>query len=198
MSERPTPPAGLWRGALLALTLALAAGATLAVAIGVGWNAPHPPEPPTAQEAGPLFLQVTQSQTHALRLVGSTGETFAFEATALPLQSARGSYGLAFGCRADRCAVFAIDTDGYMAVLQFDGGRETALVDWQLFPHIRRGQAANRLRLACADASCHGWINDEYAVTFAWAETEGELGLWAGRLEGEQVGVAFQNVAIWK
>jgi len=198
MNSQTSPPPYLWRSALLALTLALAAGAALAVAIGSGWHAPHPPSPPAAQQAGPLSLQVTQPHTQTLLLLGDVGETFAFEATAIPLQSSRRSgYGLAFGCRADRCTVFAVDTDGYIAVLQLDGGQETPLVDWQLFPHIRRGQAANRLRLACADASCHGWINDEYAVTFVWPEGGGELGLWGCRLEGVQVDFAFQDLKIW-
>ena len=59
------------------------------------------------------------------------------------------------------------------------GSEVTPLVTWQQFPHIRRGRAANRLRVECRGANCDFYINDEYATSVEddkWIE--GDFGLW--------------------
>ncbi len=191
-----SPPSWLWRGTLLTLTLALAAGASLAAAVAGGWNNPRPAAPPDSRWSGPMVLQVEAGEQSVLVLCDA-GEAFAFEATATPLTGADlESYGLLLDRRDDGYTLFAIDTTGYMAVLRVEGERESALVEWQQFPHIRRGQAANRLRLACAGGVCHGWINDEHAVAFERGGEGGTASLW-GRAAGRPARFVFQDVAVF-
>jgi len=109
-------------------------------------------------------------------------------------------YGLVY--RAQDVAnhyVFAVGSDGYYAVLQVTGDEETVLVDWQQFPHVRRGQQANRLCVACAGLTCQLYINDEYATTVRNdTRLAGDVGLWVQSLGDRDTVVQFTSARVWK
>jgi len=176
----------LWHSGLGLTTLALATGLALVVALALGWNSPRPIVPPDWQAAGlPLYLgsSSTNSCSDTVSLLDYSGDDFTLELEAAVLSpSDSGFYGYGLVYRAQDSAhyyAFGVGSDGYYGVLQVAGGEETSLVDWQQFPHVRRGRQVNRLRVTCAGATCRFYINDEYATTVeddTWLA--GDVGLW--------------------
>jgi len=195
------PPCWLWKGVLLALTLALAGGLALSAAIGAGWNNPRPTIRPECGPRGPILLRIAAPAEQAVYLLGQPMGPFTLEAVATPLDSPDfNGYGLIFRIQEpDRYDVFAVGSDGYLVVLRMEEGRETSLLDWQPFPHVRRGRAANRLRLSCAEGVCRFWVNDEYVTSLPDdLGPHGDIGLWAYRFEGEEARVEFTQVTVWE
>jgi len=193
----------LWTGTLGLMALALTVTLALIVALALGWNSPRPTHPPDWQAPGlPLDLEATSDETTVM-LLGHPGSDFTLEGEATPLSgpdSGFNGYGLIYRAQDDaRYYAFAVGSDGYYAVLRVEGDEETPLVDWQQFPHVRRGQRANQLRVACAGATCHFTINDEYATTVeddTWLA--GEVGLWVRGFGDGDVAVQFLNVRAWE
>ncbi len=194
---------GLWHSALGAMALVLLSALALIVALALGWNSPRPTRPPDWQAPDlPLRLTATPGETTAL-LLNHPGDDFTLEVEAVPLSgpdSGFDGYGLVY--RAQDTAnyyAFAVGSDGYYAVLQMVGDEQAVLVDWQQFPHIRRGKRANRLRASCAGPTCRFYINDEYAATIeddTWLARD--VGLWVHSFGDEAVGVQFAKVHVWK
>ncbi|MBN1955427.1 MAG: hypothetical protein JW900_10300 [Anaerolineae bacterium] len=200
MDDELAPPSWLWRGVLSLSILALLVGIGLSVATGVGGNAARP-----ALELGwslcePVALRAAAGDSQVY-FVGRPLEAFVFEAAAsLQDDVESAEYGLVFRAQgADRYRWFAVGGDGYLAVLQTERGTETPLYEWQQFPHVRRGRAANRLRLSCGGGWCHFWLNDEYVTALPdGPETRGEVGLWVRSWGGEPAQVLFDEVTIWE
>ncbi len=198
--QSPVPARWLWRGGLGLITLTLAGALALIIALALGWNSPRLTRPPDWAAPGlPLDLQASPDETTTSLLAHPSGD-FALEVEAIPLSGSDfNGYGLIY--RAQDPAhyyAFAAGSDGYYAVLRVAGDEETPLVDWQQFPHVRRGRQANRLRVECAGATCRFYINDEYAATVedgTWLT--GDVGLWV-RGFGEDVAVRFVNVRGWE
>ena len=191
----------LWRSALGSMTLALAAALGLIVALALGWNSPRPTRSPDWQAPHfPLHLDAVSGET-TVSLLAHPIDDFTLEIEAAPLSGSDsdfGGYGLVY--RAQDVAnyyAFAVGSDGYYAVLRVAENEESVLVDWQQFPHIRRGKQANRLRVACVGPTCRFYINDEYASTIedvTWLA--GDVGLWVRGFE--DVGVQFVKMHVWK
>jgi hypothetical protein len=192
---------GLWVAVLVAIALAAALALTLIGALTLGWNDPRPGRPadwtdptlPRRLEAPPGGVTVS--------LLDRPAEDFTLEVVARPLSAPEsGFYGYGVVYRAQdpsRYYAFAVGGDGYYAVLRVDEGAENALVPWQQFPHIRRGDQVNRLRVTCAGASCDFAINDEYAATVEDATwLSGDVGLWT-RAFDERVEVRFLEARLW-
>jgi len=190
----------LWRGGLGLMTLVLVGALTLIVALALGWNSPRPTCPPDWQSPGlPLRLEAASNET-AVTLLGHPSSDFTLEGEAIPLSSPDlDGYGLVYRAQDSvHYAAFAVGSDGYYAVLRVAGDEETVLVDWQQFPHVRRGQQANRLRVACAGPTCHFYVNDEYATTVedgTWLT--GDVGLWVRGFGDGDVAVQFLDVRVW-
>jgi hypothetical protein len=192
----------LWHGGVGLLILTLMGGLTLIVALLLGLNSPRPMRPPDWQAAGlPLYLEAAPNAT-ALTLLGWSYDDFTLEVEAVLLSgpdSGFDGYGLLYRAQDDaHYYAFAIGSDGYYAVLRIDGDEETALVDWQQFPHVRRGTQANRLRVTCEGAICRFYINDEYATIvedITWLG--GDVGLWARSFDGGAVTVQVGSARIW-
>jgi hypothetical protein len=192
----------LWRGGVGLLILILTVGLALVVALLLGLNTPRPIRSPDWQATDlPTTLEAPPNTT-AVRLMERSYNDFTLEVEAIPLfgpDSGFDGYGLVYRAQDDaHYYAFAVGGDGYYTVLRIDGDEETALVDWQQFPHIHRGTQTNRLRVACAGATCRFYINDEYATIVedaAWLE--GNVGLWARSFEKEPVSVQFEGVCAW-
>jgi hypothetical protein len=200
MSSKEPVSRWLWNGALGLMALVLAGGLGLIVALALGWNNPRPTRPPDWQAPGlPLRLEATADRA-AVTLLGWPSGDFTLEGEAVPLSGPEfNGYGLAYRAQDEaRYYAFAIGSDGYYAVLRVTGGEETVLVDWQQFPHVRRGGQANRLRVTCGGPTCRFYVNDEYATTVeddAWLA--GDVGLWVRSFEDETVAVQFLNLHTW-
>jgi len=171
-------PRWLWGGTLGLIAFVLAVGLVLIVALMRGWNNSRPAPPPDWQASDlPRRLDAAPDET-ALSLLGHPSGDFTFEAIARPLAGSDldpFGYGIVYRAQdTERYYAFVIGGDGYYAVLRVDGHRSigvsgpmekaAALVDWQQFPHIRRGQRANRLRVTCAGGTCRFYVNDEFAA----------------------------------
>jgi hypothetical protein len=186
--------------ALMTSTLIVALG--LIIALALGWNSPRPVRSPDWQASGlPVRLETASGETVASLLEPADGN-FTLELEAIPLSGpdqGLNGYGLVYRAQssADYYA-FAVGSDGYYTVLRVTGGKEVALVDWQQFPHVRRGQQVNRLRVACAGPICHLYVNDEYATTVeddTWLT--GDIGLWVRSFGDAGAVVQFVNASVW-
>lgn len=200
MSSRTAPPPWLWRSVVFALAVVLGSGALLWAAIRSGWNAPRPSQPPDWQAEESIVLQVSPPEREAIDLLGGPVAAFTAETGATPQdQTAFNAYGLVFRAQSpERYAVFAVGSDGYLAVLARDGEGEIAWFDWQAFPHVQRGAETNHLRVACGDGACRFWVNDEYvtALPDEFGPT-GRVGVWVGRRTEETLEVTFEGVSVW-
>ena len=214
MDTEPSPevPRWLWYTVVGGLALVLAGALGLIIALSLGWNDPRPSGPPDWQAAGlPRRLEAPPDST-AIELLGysprpdsGSGTTsgldgFIFQAIAAPVAGPEfNGYGLVYRAQdATHYSVFAVGSDGYYAVLRVVGDEEAPLVEWQQFPHIRRGRLANRLRVECAGPACEFYINDEYATTVeddTWLQ--GDFGLWVRSFEEEPVEAEFTTIGVW-
>jgi hypothetical protein len=203
--SRPGGEAGtdwVWRAVLLGVSLMVILALALIGALALGWNNPRPGRPADWSDPTlPRRLEATPGET-SVSLLDHPARDFTLEAVARPLSAPEsGFYGYGVVYRAQgpsRYTAFAVGGDGYYAVLRIDGDEENALVPWQQFPHIERGEAMNRLRVTCAGATCDFAINDEYAVTVeddTWLS--GDVGLWT-RAFDEGVTVRFREARLWR
>ena len=191
-----------WRGAVGLLALIVMVGVILIAALILGLNSPRPIRPPDWQAADPpLTLEAAPHETTVMLLRQSYGD-FTLEIEAAPRygpDSGFNGYGLVYRAQDDaHYYAFAVGSDGYYAILRVDGDEETPLADWQQFTHVRRGTQANRLRVACAGATCDFFINDEYATTVedsTWPD--GDVGLWTRSFENSAVTVQFEGARVW-
>ena len=190
----------LWRGVVGLMALVLLAGLAFVSALALGWNNPRPVRPPDWEAPGfPLDLSAAPNQAATL-LLGHRNDDFTLEVAAHALAGSEfNGYGLVYRAQdAARCYVFAVGSDGYYAVLLVNGPEELPLVDWQQFPHVRREQQPNRLRVTCTGATCDFYINDEYAITIedgTWLA--GDVGLWVRSFTEEEATVHFSGVRVW-
>ena len=196
----------LWRGGVGLMALALAMGLALVVALALGWNSPRPTRPPDWQAPGlPLLVPIpieAASNEVVVTLLGHPSSDFTLEGEAVPLSgpdSGFNGYGLVYRAQdAAHYYAFAVGSDGYYTVLRVAEDEEAVLVEWQQFPHVCRGQQANRLRVACTGPACHFYVNDEYATTIedtTWLA--GDVGLWVRGFGGEDLAVQFLNLRVW-
>lgn len=182
------------------MALVLLVGLVLVSVLALGWNNPRPIRPPDWEApAFPLDLSAAPNQT-ATSLLGHHNDDFTLEVEAHVLAGSEFSgYGLVYRAQdAARYYVFAVGPDGYYAILRVNESEELSLVDWQQFPHVRRDQQPNRLRVTCANATCDFYINDEYAATVGddtWLA--GDVGLWVRSFTEGETTAHFLNVRVW-
>ena len=193
-------PRWLWNGALGLMALVLAGGLALIVALALGWNNPRPTRPPDWQAPGlPLRLEAASDRA-AVTLLEWPSTDFTLEGEAVPFSGPEfNGYGLVYRAQ-DKAHhyTFAIGSDGYYAVLRVAEDEETVLVEWQQFPHVRRGEQANRLRVTCGGPTCRFYENDEYATaTEDGTWLAGDVGLWVRSFGDETVAVQLLDLHVW-
>jgi hypothetical protein len=178
----------------------LVAGLILISVLALGWNSPGPTQPSDWQPAElPIRLDASPEHTTS-KLLGWKSADFELEVQAR-LQCSPGlvGYGVIYRAQdASHYYTFAVSSDGYYAVLRMAGSEELPLAEWQQFPHIRRGQQVNRLRVACSGPICQFYVNDEFATTIedrAWLQ--GNVGLWVRSSGDQEVSAQFLDVRAW-
>jgi hypothetical protein len=187
---------------VVAISLMVVLVLALIGALALGWNDPRPGRP--ADWSDPTLPRRLGAMPDGatVSLLDHPAGGFTLEVLARPVSAPEpGFYGYGVVYRAQdssRYYAFAVGGDGYYAVLRVDEGGENALVPWQQFPHIRRGEQVNRLRVSCAGASCDFAINDEYAATVeddTWLS--GDVGLWTRAFDAD-VAVRFLEARLWR
>lgn len=198
--EPSTLPRWLWQGGLGVMALVIVGALTLIVALSLGWNSARPTGSPEWQATNlPLRLEATSGHT-VVALLDRSGDDFTLEVkTALLSGPTFNGYGVVYRAQDDaHYTAFAVSGDGYYAILQVAEEVEIPLVDWQQFPHIRRGHEANRLRVSCAGFTCQFFINDEYAASVDQDEhAAGNMGLWVRSFGNGDVTAEFAQARVW-
>jgi hypothetical protein len=98
----------------------------------------------------------------------------------------------------DNYYLFAVGGDGYYTVAVVRDGRRIPIRDWQEWPHVRRGAAANRLRIRCQGATCRFYVNGEFTAEITDRTfLTGDLGLWVETFSDPALVVTFEQVRLW-
>ena len=97
---------------------------------------------------------------------------------------------------------FSISTEGrYRLRKWLAQGEENweTILDWRRSPHIRTGEATNRLRTVCVGSQIWLYVNDQYLDTVQDTTfSEGELGMASATLPGESYArFSFDNLRVF-
>jgi hypothetical protein len=98
---------------------------------------------------------------------------------------------------ADAMTAFLVGGDGYFSVQRRIDGRWTEAQPWRQWPHVRRGEAANILRIECRAAACTFYVNGEVTARDAVPHERRLIGVMVQRLSGERLEVAFDYLKVW-
>ncbi len=203
----------LWRQAALALWITLAAIVIAVIAILaqpdarradpiwaegfdsvlVGWSVE--PADTVKVEDSTLRLEPPVSDSFALAMRALSIRNFVVETRARAIGSTDNGYGIVVGSAEEHIA-FLISSDGYFSTLQEAQGRWIDVQPWKPWPHVRRGDAVNTLRVECRDEACAFFVNEEFTTR---AEMRGErtrIGLMVWRYAAE-ASVAFDDLRLW-
>ena len=159
-----------------------------------GWNF-DPAEGAIA--GGRLRLQPSQPDTPALAIHTLPAGDFVLEARAgVSAGSSDNGYGLLVGDQTEQMA-FLISGDGYFSVLHGAGEAWIEVLPWRQWPHVRRGDASNTLRLECSGNSCAFYLNDEFTTQVEVRPRREILGLVTWRYTAEKLVVEFEWLRVW-
>jgi len=204
---------------LLAVILALGLG--LAAALALGWRSPTPRRPPDWTAPGSVWrehgdstaifddadnqqaslrVRLTQPDQRAWATAGHKVSDFDLELDTRSLISSEDiGYGLLYRYQNPaNTFLFAIGGDGHYTIAVIQNGTLTPLRAWQQWPHVRRGAAANRLRVRCVGAVCRFYINGEFTAEVTDdAFLSGDLGLWTQTFSDHALDVIFEELRLW-
>lgn len=96
-----------------------------------------------------------------------SGATLAIDARIASLPVER---YLDFGCMSGGATGYRVELypqESKVRLLRQDGRTSVALVDWQFWAAIKRGNAVNRIELSCADAVIAITVNGQRLITFS-------------------------------
>jgi hypothetical protein len=146
---------------------------------------------------GRLAIHPTLSGPHAIALHPLTVTHFVAETNASAQGAIDNAYGILVGA-GDELTAFVISSDGYVGVMQRSVGQWRDQHPWRQWPHVQRGTAANRLRLACVETICRFYVNGEITFEVAVGTQRDAIGLIASRYTKEIVRVGFDYLRIWR
>ncbi|NIO39018.1 MAG: hypothetical protein GTO41_01725, partial [Burkholderiales bacterium] len=158
----------------------LVAGMGLVTALALGWRSPTPRRAPdwtfrelswrvhgdgTATSINDSYhLRLSQPNERAWVVAYPPVDDFELEVRVQSQgDSSEVDAGLLYGyLDAENHYRFAIDHDGYYTIAMVRAGKLAPIRDWQQWPHIRRGDATNRLRVHCEQTLCRFFVNNEF------------------------------------
>lgn len=221
LSPEQAVPVWLWRGVLGLLLLVLVAGVGLAGALALGWRSRTPGMPdwtlgdltwhwygaeplPSNSHTEGYRLQLSGPHQRAWAITERQFDEFELEVTVRSLLPSEDvGYGLIYRYQdPGNFYTFAVGGDGYYTIEVTREGISTALRPWQQWPHVRRGAAANRLRVHCQAATCRFYVNDEFTTEITAETTDdtfsgGSVGLWGQTFSDRALDVRFESVRLW-
>jgi len=222
LSDLPEPtdqadvPPWLWWSAVSLLIIVLAVGLGLAGALALGWRSPTPRRTPDWEGADIQWtpygegLHTTSGAMYSLRLsqpeqsgwaVGDPWiSDFDLELDAhssAPDQNV--DYGLLYRYQdAENHYRFGIGSDGYYSIGIVRDGKAIPVRTWQQWPHVRRGDQTNRLRVRCEGPTCRFFINGEYTAEISDdAFLRGKIGVWAQSFSDETLEITWLGIRLW-
>lgn len=165
------------------------------------WTLTQSSQAEIAIVGGQLRIAVSRPESLAWsRAAGKTYDNFTLEVDATPLGGPDDNDYGAIVRRVDdeNFYRFDISSDGFYNIQKRSQGKwEKLVTDWTESPAIRRGRAANRLRVVCAGRTLTFFVNDtQLAQVTDDALARGEIGLLAGTLTEGGVQVAFDNLRV--
>ncbi len=209
VSNSDKPPIGVtaWRLAILALGgVVIMTGAT----IGTIYARGLPPVPPHRLSAssdwsiqagvledGMLSLQpAINSIGLALHPLNSLTYTLQLR---LQILTPTLAAGVVYAAQdAGHFSAFLINPDGYFTLSDYDGGAWHVREPWRTWPHIRRADQPNRLRVECAARGCAFYVNDESTWQIANQPAASAIGVAAYSLPPAPSGIArFEQIELW-
>ncbi|MCL4867845.1 MAG: hypothetical protein KJ063_02655 [Anaerolineae bacterium] len=215
MNDDPVQQVGRWLGwSAVGLLLTALTGISL-ISMGLF----DPPQVGTKERVIPLNQTITTNEGHLEWLdEPPLGETFTVQlAAAYTIGEQDSGYGLALGSPDDYLVV-AVSPAGYVMVSserlavrngQLAGGSEnlkpetwdlklkTLPLPWQLWPHVRRGEQVNLLRVTMQGADVAIRINGELLWQGPWAGRGRALALYLTSYN-QPVTITFQELRIWE
>lgn len=206
----------LWWSILGLLASVLIVGLGLAASLALGWRSPTPRRAPdwtgselvwrpygvgfAAPAADGFQIHLPQSYQRAWAIADQPAADFDVELDIRSLIASEDvGYGLLYRYQnQDNYYLFAIGGDGYYTIAIVQDGELTPLRSWQQWPHIRRGNASNRLRVRCQGTLCRFHINGEFTAQIEDSTfLAGSLGLWVQSFSDAAADVVFEQVRLW-
>lgn len=213
--EEPQVHIWLWRSSACLFAVVLVIGLGLAMALALGWRSPTLRRAPdwtvddlTWKQYGNGTANLS-AEGYQMRLSQSGNSIWAIAQhlvdfdVELDLRAlvpdSEADYGLLYRYQnASNHYLFAIGSDGYFAITLVQDSKAVQLHTWREWPHVRRGTATNRLRVRCQGATCHFYINNEYAAEIIdHTFLEGDLGVWAQSFSDTPLEVVLEGMRIW-
>lgn len=209
-------PLWLWWSIVSLLIIVLAVGFGLAAALALGWRSPTPRRTPDWEDADIQWtpygegLNTSSGAAYSLRLSQPEQRGWAVGdpwASDFDLElDARSSapdenvdYGLLYRYQdPENYYRFGIGNDGYYYIGIVRDGKATAVRTWQQWPHVRRGDQTNRLRVRCKGPTCRFYINGEFTAEITdGAFREGKIGVWAESYSDQPLDVTWFGIRLW-
>jgi hypothetical protein len=215
-SQEPQVSAWLWRGAVGFLVAVMAAVIGVVFALALGWRSTTPHRAPdwtaadlmweygdegliTASKDGYQF-RLTQPHQWSWAVADLRIADFELELETRSLIASEDvDYGVLFRYQSQSdYYLFGIGGDGYFTIAVVRHGELTPLRAWQQWPHVRRGAAANRLRVRCQGGLCRFYVNDEFtAEVIDESFLAGNMGIWAQSFSDRELNVVFSGLRVW-
>lgn len=209
-------PSWLWWGVIASLVIVLVTGLGIAAALALGWRSPTPRRSPDWEEADIQWaaygegstttspdgysIRFSQPEQRGWAVGDRLVSDFDIELEARSSASQNVDYGLLYRYQdADNHYRFGVGTDGYYFIGVVRDGETTPIRTWQQWPHVRRGDQANRLQVRCEGSICRFYINGEFAAevtddTFL----EGRIGVWAENFSEHPLEVTWPRLRVWE
>ncbi len=105
-------------------------------------------------------------------------------------------YGIVVG-DAHGLTAFLVSGDGYFGVMRHQNGNWVSIRPWRQWPHVRRDDAPNALRLECHSETCAFYVNDEIATQVEVADRRDVIGLAVWRYTDGSLKVEFEYLKVW-
>jgi hypothetical protein len=209
-------PTWLWWGSVGFLVTVLVVGLGIVVALALGWRTPTPRRAPdwTAADLSwqgygdgsatavnsTYHIHLSQPDQRAWVVASQPVVDFDLE---VDLRSRASNDDIGAGVLyryqdGDNHYLFAVGSDGYYTIALVQEGELTPLHTWQQWPHIRRGDGTNRLRVQCIAALCRFYINGEFLTEIQDdAFLNGNTGLWAQNFTNDELDAVFEELRLW-
>jgi hypothetical protein len=194
----------------------LTVGLALAIALAAGLRKPTPNRAPDwtgadlnwqlvdngiiTDTAGRIHLRLSQPNQQLLAVMDQAMAHLELQIDARPFGSSEEiDYGLLFRYQdAKNHYIFGVSGDGYYGITLVQDAERIPLRAWQEWPHVRRGNASNRLRIRCHETICQFYINGEFTAQIDDDTFEnGNIGLWMESFATNSADVMFDNIQLW-